>query len=290
MTEHDVFERRLRAALLRHVADAPTGFDALEFAREVAAQEPRGRRLAARLSWPSLAVPGYAWVLLAAGLLFALVVGGMVAGAMGWRPNLAVMIAPQTPATTQTPAATLAPSVAPSPASIAAATPAQYACFSDVTTWPELTPNPSQSAHAGTLTVTITSLHGAAGSCLAAIVYNGVPTAGLGGVEMPVTVDPFTFTATLRAGSPLLPATSPPQLAMLPAGTHTLVLYLSTYLRPYSEWVPAVPVDRACTLDVTVVAGRTTEVRVIGDSLIQGDPAGYMPGAPVCQTLVTTPR
>jgi hypothetical protein len=210
---------------------------------------------------------------------------------MGWRPDQAIVIAPQTPATSQTPAVTLAPSVAPSPASIAAATPAQYACWSGLTPWPELTPNPSQSAHAGTLTVTITSLHDAAGFCLAAIVYDGLPSQGLGGVEMPVTVDPFTFTATLRAGSPLLPATSPPQLAMLPAGTHTLVLYLSTYLRPYSGgWVPAVPVDRACTLNVTVVAGRTTEVRVIGDSLIQGDPAGYMPTSAVCQTSAITTR
>lgn len=120
--------------------------------------------------------------------------------------------------------------------------------------------------------------------------YDGSPPQGLGGVEMPVTADPFTFTATLYAGSPLLPTTSPPQLAMLPAGTHTLVLYLSTYLRPYGEWVPAVPVDRACTLSVTVVAGRTTEVRVIGDSLIQGDPAGYMPASAVCQTQATTTR
>jgi hypothetical protein len=81
MTEHEVFESRLRAALLRHVADGPTEFDALGFARLVAAKEPRRRGLAAALTKRGVAIPRVAWVLLLlAGLLAALVGGMLVVG------------------------------------------------------------------------------------------------------------------------------------------------------------------------------------------------------------------
>jgi hypothetical protein len=81
MAEHDVFESRLRAALLRHVADGPTDFDALGFARMVAAKEPRRRGLAGALGWRGVAIPHVAWVLLMlAGLLAALVGGMLVVG------------------------------------------------------------------------------------------------------------------------------------------------------------------------------------------------------------------
>ena len=76
MTERDVFEGRLRAALLRHVANGPTDFDALGFARAVAAKEPRRRGFAAALAWRGLAVPGVAWTLLLLAALLAALIGG----------------------------------------------------------------------------------------------------------------------------------------------------------------------------------------------------------------------
>jgi hypothetical protein len=88
MTERDVFEHRLRAALLRHVADGPTEYDALAFARSVAAKEPRRhglRGLATALTWRSLAIPRLAWVLLLLAALLAAVVAGMLV--IGSRPT-----------------------------------------------------------------------------------------------------------------------------------------------------------------------------------------------------------
>ena len=73
MAEPDVFERRLRAALVRHVHDEPTEFDALGFARMVAAKEPRRHGRKAILRWRPAAVPRVAWVLLLAALLTAMV-------------------------------------------------------------------------------------------------------------------------------------------------------------------------------------------------------------------------
>ncbi len=81
MTEQDVFESRLRAALVRHVANGPTEFDALAFARTVAAKEPRRRGLAAALAWRGVAFPRRAWaLLLLAGLLAAMVAGTLLVG------------------------------------------------------------------------------------------------------------------------------------------------------------------------------------------------------------------
>jgi hypothetical protein len=76
MTERDVFESRLHAALLRHVAAGPTDFDALGFARTVAAKEPRRHGFASARSWRGLAIPRLAWLLLLAGLLLVALVGG----------------------------------------------------------------------------------------------------------------------------------------------------------------------------------------------------------------------
>jgi hypothetical protein len=81
MTERDAFENRLRAALLRHVADGPTEFDAGAFARMVAAKEPRRRGIAAALAWRRVAIPQVAWILLLVGLLLvAMVAGALVVG------------------------------------------------------------------------------------------------------------------------------------------------------------------------------------------------------------------
>ncbi|HEY5630272.1 MAG TPA: hypothetical protein VIR16_12260, partial [Candidatus Limnocylindrales bacterium] len=75
MSEPSVFEGRLRAALRHRVADGPTEFDAVGFARSVAAAEPRRRGLARGLlgrrrapdavPWGRSAVPSLAWLLVA---------------------------------------------------------------------------------------------------------------------------------------------------------------------------------------------------------------------------------
>jgi len=69
MAEHELFELRLRAALDRYVADGPTGFDALEFARAVAAAEPRRHGLGVSLGRPRVVVPRFAWLLVAVALM-----------------------------------------------------------------------------------------------------------------------------------------------------------------------------------------------------------------------------
>jgi hypothetical protein len=105
MTERDVFESRLHAALVRHVANGPTDFDALAFARTVAAKEPRRRGLAASLTLRGLAFPRRAWVLLLlAGLLAALVAGTLLVGSLQER-RLPAVVPPVAPS--------VAPSIAP---------------------------------------------------------------------------------------------------------------------------------------------------------------------------------
>ena len=82
MTEHEVFETRLRAALAIHVANGPADFDAHEFARAVAEAEPRrhGRTIALRR--PRIVIPRIAWVVVATALLItALVASALFAGA-----------------------------------------------------------------------------------------------------------------------------------------------------------------------------------------------------------------
>ena len=93
MTERDVFESRLRAALLRHVADGPTDFDALGFARTVAAKEPRRRGLAAvaRLARGSRSRAAPGLLLLLTGLLAALVGGTLLVGSQLQRKLPAVV-------------------------------------------------------------------------------------------------------------------------------------------------------------------------------------------------------
>lgn len=87
MTDNDVFERRLRASLIRHVAGAPTDFDALGFARMVAAKEPRQRPFGTAITWSRPAPLRPAWLLLLACLLVALA-GGALIGAQLLRDRL----------------------------------------------------------------------------------------------------------------------------------------------------------------------------------------------------------
>ena len=92
MTQQDVFESRLRAALVRNVANGPTEFDALAFARTVAAEEPRRRGIAASLTWQGVAFPRRAWaLLLLAGLLAAMVAGTLLVGSQFERKLRAVV-------------------------------------------------------------------------------------------------------------------------------------------------------------------------------------------------------
>jgi hypothetical protein len=98
VTEQDVFERRLRTALLRRVADGPTEFDALGFARAVAAKEPRRHGFAATLGWRRVAIPRGTWVLLLlAAVLTALVAGMLVVGSQP-APTLPAVVPPVAPA------------------------------------------------------------------------------------------------------------------------------------------------------------------------------------------------
>jgi hypothetical protein len=101
MAETDVFERRLRAALVRRTDGGPNDFDALGFARLVAEKEPRRHGLGAVLGWRRAGVPRAAWVLLLVGLLTALIAGTLAVGAR--RPDHAVVITPSpTPSATAT--------------------------------------------------------------------------------------------------------------------------------------------------------------------------------------------
>jgi len=113
MTEQDVFESRLHAALVRHVADGPTDFDALGFARTVAAKEPRRRGLAAALAGHGPAVPQRALaLLLLAGLLAAMVAGTLLVGSQRER-KLPAVVPPVAPSMAPSIAPSTAPSIAP---------------------------------------------------------------------------------------------------------------------------------------------------------------------------------
>ena len=105
MAEQDRFERRLRDAIGRYVADAPGDFDAFAFARDVAAAEPRRRGWFAVVPGTRAgAVPRLAWLLLLGALLLA-AAAGIVAGTALLRQNELSVV----PAPTVAPVATLAP-------------------------------------------------------------------------------------------------------------------------------------------------------------------------------------
>ena len=75
MTEQELFEQRLRAALRRHTADAPVMFDALDFAHAAATRAPRRRGLARVVAWRLAPAPMPAWVIVTVLLLTAMVAG-----------------------------------------------------------------------------------------------------------------------------------------------------------------------------------------------------------------------
>ena len=85
MTEHEVFETRLRTALAVHVAGGPTDdFDAHGFARAVAEAEPRRHGRTIALRGPRVVIPRIAWVVVAAVLLIAALAASALFG--GARP------------------------------------------------------------------------------------------------------------------------------------------------------------------------------------------------------------
>jgi hypothetical protein len=90
MAERDRFEFDLAAALRAYLEDAPTEVRPTELARQFATAYPHRRTALGR--WDFGLTPAMAWVLLLVGLLLALVMGGLVAGA--WQADHAVAIAP----------------------------------------------------------------------------------------------------------------------------------------------------------------------------------------------------
>jgi hypothetical protein len=81
MTERDAFELRFAAAVRGYVARVSSDLDPVDLAHRIAAAEPRRRGLAGSLARRGVAIPRAAWVvLLAAGLLAALVGGTLLVG------------------------------------------------------------------------------------------------------------------------------------------------------------------------------------------------------------------
>jgi putative multiple sugar transport system substrate-binding protein len=81
MSERDVFERRLEAAVRDYVEAAPTQIDAARLTDSLATSVPRMRRLVPLPAWrlPSL---GFAWIMVVAGLLAVLGMGLIASGAL----------------------------------------------------------------------------------------------------------------------------------------------------------------------------------------------------------------
>ena len=97
MAEHDPSELDLRAAFRAYLEDAPTDVRPVDLTHQLATANPHQKGVLGR--WGLGLTPALAWTLLLAGLLLALVTGGLVAG--GWRPDLGFVIAPSsTPAAT----------------------------------------------------------------------------------------------------------------------------------------------------------------------------------------------
>lgn len=93
MAERDPSELDLSAAFRAYLEDAPTDVRPVELARQLAVANRRRRTAGGR--WGFGVPPAVAWFLLVAGLLFALVVGSLAAGA--FRRDLAVVVPIATP-------------------------------------------------------------------------------------------------------------------------------------------------------------------------------------------------
>lgn len=129
---------------------------------------------------------------------------------------------------------------------------------------PSLSPDGSPSAAGGIVSVTVSTIHLPEGFCLAAILGRASPgIVGFGGFAVPVPAGSSTATETVREGTPLVGTLSGGRpVAIIPPGTYTLWLWVSSDLRPYGEWLPAEPVEFGCQTDITVALGRRTNVFV----------------------------
>lgn len=120
MSERDVFEQRLEAAVREFVETAPKDIDAAHLTHSLATSVPRVRRLVARHAWrlPRL---GLAWIPIAAVLLAALGMGLVATGALrdtrpGPVPPTPSLPVETAPAVIASPVVTAVPSsAAPSP-------------------------------------------------------------------------------------------------------------------------------------------------------------------------------
>lgn len=124
---------------------------------------------------------------------------------------------------------------------------------------PDATAETSPSLTATGLTVTIDSIRGAKGSRVAVIAYDHPPGSrpegphGIGGYAAAVDADPFSISEMLREGSPLYGAPSRSRSsAVVPLGTYMVIVWVSSRLGPYSDWIAAAPVELSCWLNVTV--------------------------------------
>jgi putative multiple sugar transport system substrate-binding protein len=110
MSERDVFERRLESAVRDYVEAAPTQIDAARLTDSLATHVPRLRRLVPLPAWrmPNL---GFAWILVAAGLLAVLGMGVIATGALR-----DVRLPPTAPAPLPSDALETPPAVIASPA------------------------------------------------------------------------------------------------------------------------------------------------------------------------------
>ena len=93
MSERDIFERRLEAAVRDYVEAAPTQIDAARLTDSLATNVPRMRRLVPLPAWrlPSL---GFAWILVVTALLAVLGMGLIASGAL---ENVRLLPAPPAP-------------------------------------------------------------------------------------------------------------------------------------------------------------------------------------------------
>ena len=118
------------------------------------------------------------------------------------------------------------------------------------------TSTPAAQPSGSTVTVTV-SQTGSDGSGLAAILFkDGNWQAGLGSFVADVTGDPFTMTETIRDAAPFLDERSLEDrpVAVVPPGTHNLVIWVARGLRSYAAWTPQAPIDAVCLVELTISA------------------------------------
>lgn len=129
-------------------------------------------------------------------------------------------------------------------------------------------------AAAGTVVVKITGIEDSIGHDVAAVMFDGLGTdnpdsRGIGGFGVKVDADPFSTTQTIATPESIdvdapFPHVSREPLVAQP-GEYTVMIWIADGLGGYSRWVPGdSPALGGCRVDVTVEAGRPTNVTVAG--------------------------